>query len=360
MRIVFSILLNILSLNLVFSQLSDTSRLKLIFAGDLMGHDGQIKSAWDEESKSYNYDTCFSQIKELVKNADIAVLNLEVTLAGNPFKGSPQFSSPDEVALAAKHAGFDIFITANNHSLDGGKKGIERTIDVLDDNGIIRTGTFKDSLQHEIEYPLIIEKNNIRIAILNYTYGTNGLVIKPPNIVNYIDTTLIKKDIAKARLAEPDIVIVTLQWGLEYQRQENQQQRDLAGFLLKNGADAIIGSHPHVVQPIRKYYNDPSDSTFYNLVVYSLGNFISNQGERYRDGGLMVEVDLQKTDKTKVTNYTTHPVFVYKPPKKGGGEEFVILPCNDWQTMISKFKMPESDQLYFNTFREDTEEHLME
>jgi len=323
-----------------------------------MGHDGQIKSAFHEKTGTYHYDTCFSQIKDFVSSADIAVLNLEVTLAGEPFKGYPQFSSPDEVALAAKNAGFDVFINANNHSVDGGKKGIERTIDVLDNNGIIRTGTFKDSIQRETEYPLIIEKNNIRLAILNCTYGTNGLVVRYPNIVNYIDTTQIKSDIAKTRLAEPDFIIATLHWGLEYQRTENNQQRILADFLIKNGVDCIIGSHPHVVQPIRRYYNDPSDSTNYNLVVFSLGNFISNQGERYRDGGLMVKVEIQKTDKTKVTNLTTHPVFVYKPPKVGGGEEFVLLPVNDWQTMISRFKMPESDQLYFNTFREDTEELL--
>ena len=346
--------------NSVVAQSNDTSTLRIIFAGDLMGHDGQIKSAWNEKSKSYQYDTCFSMIKDLVSNADIAMLNLEVTLAGEPYKGYPQFSSPDEVAIAAKNAGFDIFITANNHSLDGGKKGLERTIDVLDNNGIIRTGTFRDSIQRAVEYPLIIEKNSIRLAILNYTYGTNGLVVRPPNIVNYIDTSLILQDIAKAKLAEPDFIFVTLHWGLEYQRIENKQQQELAAFLIKSGADAIIGSHPHVIQPIRKYYNNPGDSSSYNLVVYSLGNFISNQGDRYRDGGLMVEVELQKSEDTKVTGYKTHPVFVYKPSKPGGGEVFVLLPSNERESMISRFNMPESDQLYYNTFTEDTELHLKE
>ena len=323
-----------------------------------MGHDGQIKSAWDPKTNSYQYDTCFSMIKELVSSADIALLNLEVTLAGEPYKGYPQFSSPDEIALAAKRAGFDIFITANNHSLDGGKKGLERTIDVLDKNGIIRTGTFKDSLQRAIEYPLIIEKNNIRLAILNNTYGTNGLVVRPPNIVNYIDTAVIMRDLVKAKLAEPDFILMTLHWGLEYQREENKQQRDLADFLLKNGVDAIIGSHPHVIQPIRKYYKNISDSTSYNLVVYSLGNFISNQGDRYRDGGLMVEIELQKAETTKVMDMLTHPVFVYKPPKLHGGNHFVLLPTNEWENMIDIFNMPEADQMYFNTFREDTRDHL--
>jgi poly-gamma-glutamate capsule biosynthesis protein CapA/YwtB (metallophosphatase superfamily) len=339
---------------------SDTSRLSIIFAGDLMGHDGQIKSAWDENTKTYNYDTCFSQIRELVSSADIAVLNLEVTLAGEPYKGYPQFSSPDEVAIAAKYAGFDVFISANNHALDCGKKGVNRTIDKLNEFGIIRTGTFKDSLQRVAEYPLIIEKNNFRLAILNYTYGTNGLIASKPNIINYIDTAQIKKDIEKARLADPDFIFITLHWGLEYQRTENQQQRDLAVFLLNNGVDCIIGSHPHVIQPIRKYYDNPDDSCSYKLVVFSLGNFISNQGERYRDGGLMVEMELQKTFKTRITQVKPYPVFVYKPSKPGGGEYFILLPTNDYKKMISRFQMPESDQMYFNTFREDTEEHLRE
>ncbi len=339
-------------------QPNEPKQLNIIFAGDLMGHDGQIKSAWEPKSKTYQYDTCFSMIRDVVSAADIALLNLEVTLAGEPYKGYPQFSSPDEVAIAARDAGFDIFITANNHSLDGGKKGLERTIDVLKEQGIIHTGTFKNAAQRGIEYPLIIEKNSIRIAILNYTYGTNGLVETPPNLVNYIDTAQIRKDIAKAETVEPDFIIATMHWGLEYQRTENKQQRELGEFLISNGVDAVIGSHPHVIQPIRKYYNNPADSSEYNLVVYSLGNFISNQGDRYRDGGLMVEVELQKTDKTKITAFKTHPVFVYKPSRPGGGVSFVLLPTNDWSGMISRFNIPESDQLYFNTFREDTEEHL--
>ena len=323
-----------------------------------MGHDGQINSAWDEKSKSYQYDTCFSMIKDIVSSADIALLNLEVTLAGEPYKGYPQFSSPDELVIAAKNAGFDIFITANNHSLDGGKKGLERTIDVLDKNGIIRTGTFRDSTQRFVEYPLIVEKNNIRLAILNYTYGTNGLLVRPPNIVNYIDTSFILTDLLKAKSVNPDFIIMTLHWGLEYQRNENSQQSELAEFLLKNGVDAIIGSHPHVIQPIRKYYSIPEDSSAYNLVVYSLGNFISNQGDRYRNGGLMVEIEIEKTVNTVLTDLKTHPVFVYKPPKPGGGNYFVLLPANDFERMVSVLNIPQPDQLNFQLFKEDTEEHL--
>jgi poly-gamma-glutamate capsule biosynthesis protein CapA/YwtB (metallophosphatase superfamily) len=358
-KIILLILSGILCLN-TFSQDSLKHHISVLFAGDLMGHDGQIKSAFDPSTGTYSYDTCFSMIRDLVSSADLAVLNLEVTLAGEPYKGYPQFSSPDAVAIAAKNAGFDIFINANNHALDGGKNGVERTIRVLDENGIIHTGTFRDEQERQEKYPLIVEKNNIRLAFLNYTYGTNGLVVKPPNIINYIDTALILTDLARAKQQSPDFIFVTLHWGKEYERTENKEQRDLAAFLFKNGADAVIGSHPHVIQPIRKYYNYPEDSSRYNLVVYSLGNFISNQGDRYRDGGLMVKLELEKTDITKITEYTTHPVFVYKPDKPGGSNYFILLPTNDLDSMVRRLKVPEGDRMYYRIFRDDTEEKLAE
>lgn len=338
----------------------DTSRLKLIFAGDLMGHDEQIYSAWDQDSDKYNYDTCFSMIRNYVRSADLAFLNLEVSLAGPPFKGYPQFSSPDELAIAAKKAGFDIFITANNHSLDRGKKGLERTINILDSLGITHTGTFINPQQRELEYPLIIEKNKIRLAILNYTYGTNGLKVTDPNIVNYIDTLSIARDLEKAKLADPDFTIVTMHWGIEYQRTENNQQQELAAYVFKHGADIIIGSHPHVIQPIRKYYPDKSDSSVYKIVVYSLGNFISNQRERFRDGGLIFGFSLEKTDKTWLSVYETYPVYVHKPYSGNWAKYFVLTPINEFEEMVKKYKMSIEDKEKFRIFKEDTELKLKE
>ncbi len=338
----------------------DTSRLKIIFAGDLMGHDEQIYSAWNHDSDKYNYDTCFSMIRDYVSSADLAFLNLEVSLAGPPYKGYPQFSSPDELAIAAKKAGFDIFLTANNHSLDRGKKGIERTISVLDSLGIIHTGTYTNTQQRDLDYPLVIEKNNIRLAILNYTYGTNGLKVTEPNIVNYTDTFVMARDLEKAKLASPDFIIVTMHWGIEYQRIENTQQQELAAFIFQHGADIIIGSHPHVIQPVRKYYLNKSDSSAYNIIVYSLGNLISNQRERYRDGGLIVGFNLEKTDKTKISNIETFPVYVHKPYSGNWAKYFVLVPVNNFNEMEKKYNMSKEDKEKFRIFREDTELKLKE
>jgi len=334
----------------------DTSRVELVFAGDLMGHVEQINSAWDEASKKYNYDTCFSMIRNYIRSADIAFLNLEVTLAGPPYKGYPRFSSPDELAFAARDAGFDVYLTANNHALDHGKNGLERTINILDSIGIIHTGTFTDPEHRETFYPLIIEKNNIRLAVLNYTYGTNGIKVSSPNIVNYIDTSLIVRDLEKAELADPDFIIVVMHWGTEYQRTENKEQTELADFIFSKGADIIIGSHPHVIQPVRKHstgIHEPSDN---RIVVYSLGNFLSNQRDRYRNGGLVFRLSLEKTDETKVTGYDTYPVYVHKIYSGSRARHFVLLPVRDLDSMTEMYKMNSSDREQFRIFREDTEE----
>ena len=334
----------------------DASSLRIAFAGDIMGHDGQIASA--AIGDAYNYDTCFSLLKPYLNSVDIAIANLEVTLAGAPYKGYPQFSSPDELAQAAKDAGFDLFVTANNHSLDRYFKGITRTTSVLADKGIIHTGTFASAQSKEMTYPLIIEKNGIRLAILNYTYGTNGISVPETFAVNYIDTTQIREDIQKARQAEPDYIIAVMHWGIEYQRNEDARQQKIAESLFSLGADAVIGSHPHVIQPITNHYRDPADSTNFNVVVYSLGNFISNQRDRYRDGGIIYELVLEKTDKVRIKEQSYMPVWVYKPLKKDGSRLFVLVPENLDESVKDELSMPSDDQKLMQTFFEDTHSHL--
>jgi poly-gamma-glutamate capsule biosynthesis protein CapA/YwtB (metallophosphatase superfamily) len=318
-----------------------------------MGHDSQIDAALNNEGGSYDYSFCFSYLKPLIQKADIAIGNLEVTLAGEPYKGYPQFSSPDELATAIRGTGFDILINANNHALDRGKEGLERTIQVAGREGLIMTGTFESGEAREARYPLIVEKNNILLAILNYTYGTNGLIISPPDIVNYIDTSLIRKDIQKVREVNPDFIIACMHWGIEYERDENETQQALTRFLIKEGVDAIIGSHPHVVQPVEISYSG-ADSA---LVVYSLGNFISNQRERYRDGGIIFSLELTKTDKTIITDYSYLPVWVQKPVINKI-TRFRLIPANlpEEKKVLLKLTSEETEKL--EEFYNDTRKHL--
>jgi poly-gamma-glutamate synthesis protein (capsule biosynthesis protein) len=171
-----------------------------------------------------------------------------------------------------------------------------------------------------------VEVKGIKLAILNCTYGTNGIPVQAPNVVNFIDTLQLKQDLAKAKQANVDYTIVTIHWGTEYERKENAFQRRIASFLMRNGADMVIGSHPHVVQPVVKYYNS-NDSSNYNVVVYSLGNYVSNQRDRYKDGGIMFHATLRKTDKVQLTDFSYTPVWVFKG-NIDNKLQYRILPVN--------------------------------
>ena len=328
--------------------------LRIVFAGDVMGHDSQINAAYIDSSDTYDYKDCFYYLKPFLGDADIAVANLEVTLAGPPYKGYPRFSSPDALLDGLMNAGFNVLVNANNHALDRGSEGLERTQEVTGRKGMILTGSFISSGHREQTYPLILEKNDIMLAILNYTYGTNGLQADTPYIVNYIDTFMIQRDIEKVKLVEPDFVIASVHWGKEYQRQEDTLQRELAGFLFRQGVDVIIGSHPHVVQPIQ--YTQ-SNTGFHHLVVYSLGNFVSNQRDRYRDGGIIFGLELEKTDRTRISGFDYLPIWVHKP-LQGDKRAFRLIPASLAEEKLQEAGFTESELSGFRQFYEDTRMHL--
>ncbi len=270
---------------------SDSVRcLTLLFAGDMMQHAGQIKAAALADG-SYDYSECFAYVKDQIEAADLAIANLEVTLGGAPYKGYPQFCAPDEFAMAIKDAGFDILTTSNNHCCDTGSRGLGRTLRILDSMDIPSLGTYRDSRDRQERYPLLVEKNGIRLALLACTYGTNGLPVPSPYIVNLIDTVQLKQDIAKAKAMQPDAIIAFIHWGVEYVlRPVNSQQRQ-ADWLLAHGVDHVIGGHPHVVQPMEMRTDSNGKK---HLVVWSLGNYISNMTKDTTFGGLMVTLRLEK------------------------------------------------------------------
>ncbi len=322
-------------------------QLTILFAGDIMQHGPQIIAAWDDSTGTYNYDPCFQYIAPIVGSKDIAIANLEVTLAGKPFTGYPQFSAPDELAVAARNAGFDVLATANNHSCDRGDAGVLRTIKVLDSIGIRRTGTFADSADYRSRHPLIITQNDITVALLNYTYGTNGLPFNYPAMVNTIDEQRLIDDLAYSRGLNPDFILVFLHWGNEYELLPSSIQQKLAALCRENGADAVIGSHPHVVQPM-EYYTAVDSTQRNHLLVYSLGNYVSNQRDRYRDGGAMVSFTLLKTwNRKTIVNPEYHLTWV-NTPVVNGKKIYNILPAS----------LPDTTAPAMKTFINDTRERL--
>lgn len=268
--------------------------------GDVMMHDGQIWAGYDEATDTFDYWEFFHVVKDEIAAADIAMANLETTLAGKEQKytGYPMFNSPDEIADALKDAGFDIIVTSNNHTLDRGAKGALRTIQVLEERDLSPLGTYES--EEEREQILIKEANGISFAFLSYTYGTNGIPIPKdmPYLVNLIDEDLILRDIKKAQ-SQADVVVVYLHFGEEYQRTPSKYQRKLAHLLLKNGANFIVASHPHVIQPGEWMEVElPDGEIIKKYVAYSMGNFISAQRFPYTEEGLMVKFTLEKDLKT--------------------------------------------------------------
>ena len=317
--------------------------LSLLFVGDIMGHQSQINAAFDETTGEYNYDSCFKYIAPVLSKADVTIANLEVTLAGWPYAGYPQFSSPDELAVAMKNAGVDIMVTANNHSCDRGKPGLERTIRVLDSLEIGQTGTFIDSASRASKYPFLIEKHGFRIALLNYTYATNGIPATFPNIVNLISKKTILDDLSRAKAMKPDHIIVFMHWGPEYKQHPSKYQKDFYNLCKNNGADLIIGSHPHVVQKM-EFHSTPENP---HLVAYSLGNFISNQRTSPRDGGAILQVNLAKKDSiSQIRDAGYYLTWVY-PPKINGRKKFYVLPLAKFESMPAFF-----DSYSFNKMKD--------
>jgi poly-gamma-glutamate synthesis protein (capsule biosynthesis protein) len=285
----------------------------------------------------------FRYIKPVITETDIAIANFEVTLAGPPYMGYPQFSSPADLAVACKNAGIDYLVTANNHAADRGKQGIISTINKLDSIGIPHTGTFLNSACHDSLTPMMIHRNGASIALLNYTFSTNGIKVPEPVIVNILDKDLIINDINKAKNKKADIIILFLHWGTEYDTIPAKAQADLAEFFQSLGVDMVIGSHPHVLQKMVWHKN--AGNVKDGIVVYSLGNFVSNQRKPKTDGGSMVRVELTKSDdKYVISNAGYYLTWVYTPIEKYR-KKFFILPCSEFENRPDFFDKPEAFNL---------------
>lgn len=303
-------------------------RIKLAFVGDIMGHGDQIKSAFDPDTKTYDYEPCFRYIKPILERADIAFGNLELTTNNRgKYSGYPRFRSPDTLSYFLKEAGFDFLVTANNHSNDDDLQGVVHTLDVLDKVKMLHTGTFRNEAERTQTYPYLLEhkigSHAFRFSIINYTYGTNGIPTTPPAVVNLIDTAQIIKDIQAARKQNPDAIIAIMHWGSEYQLNEHSTQQAVTKMLWRNGVDVVIGAHPHVIQPIKM---DTVAGDLHSgkprpvLVTYSLGNFISNQFQKNTDIGLIFELELEKNTRTgKISIADHHYVLAWRYIHNKGG-----------------------------------------
>lgn len=310
-------------------------RVTLASVGDIMVHRPQLIKAFDGES--FDFSPSFQYIKTYIQGYDYAIANLETTMAGRlgqrqirtekfyaGYSGYPVFNAPDILAENLKEAGFDMLLTANNHTLDSKVEGLERTIDVIAALDLDHTGTFKTLADNEKD--CIIEVDGITFGILDYTYAMNGFTLskeedfKIHHLNNYdgayIDAMYQRVE-AMSQL-DVDFVVVAIHYGIEYVSFPDQRiQKPLVDGLFDHGADIILGGHPHVLQPfeVREVLRNDGEVEV-GVVIYSLGNFISSQRHIYTnkdtDYGMIFEIGIEQLDKQKprITTVGYMPTYV--------------------------------------------------
>lgn len=312
--------------------------LSLCFVGDVMMHaeqlvrcglEGSAESGFRGKVHSESLAGYFSYIEPFVKEADIAIANIETTFAGAPYSGYPAFNSPDEYVGAVINAGFDVFCCANNHIFDKGSAGAKRTIRLYNEHGIHFTGIGSDNLELQRNTPLMLLCKGIRIALVNFTYGTNARANELK--INLMDNReAIGEAISRARDNGADIVIALPHWGEEYKLTHNARQREMAEWLEAQGCDAVIGSHPHVVQGFEYVGEMP--------VVYSTGNFVSNMSAKNTQMGLVAELKIERRQNGDIR--LLEPEFTLTWCSRPGGfnDNYVILPAKEMLCRETEWK----------------------
>lgn len=327
------------------------SSVSLVAVGDNLIHNTLI-SAGEQEDGSLDYSSFYENIKNDISSADIAVINQETILGGSEFEytGYPVFNSPWEIGTAAIDAGFDIFTCATNHSLDKGYAGIEQECAFFDQHPeVVHVGT-NDS---EEDYNSIIyyEKNSIRFAILNYTYGTNGIPIpeSSPWCVNMMDKEKITADVNAAK-QNADVIIVFPHWGTENSTSVSDYQREYVQLFSDLGVDIVIGTHPHVLQPVEWVENETTGKKM--LVYYSLGNFISHQTSLNQLCGGMAEIKIEKKNgEISITSAKLVPVVCWYK-SSGDKYEFSVYKLSDYSDSIADSHAQRSNGATPDYFRE--------
>lgn len=317
------------------------TEIKIAAVGDLLINGKICMSVKQKGENTYNFDYLFEAVAPLLQEADLTIGNLEIPLKGdtpfvkkrNPKTGFPLFNAPEQLASSLKRNGFDVLCTANNHCLDNGMSGLLRTLEVLDENLLAHTGTFA-SLDQSKQL-LIMDVRGIHVGVLSYTLGTNRIEIPKDNrwAVNLINEDKIKKDLCEIK-TNTDLIIVSLHFGIEYHSMPDQKQIKLVNTLFQHGADIIIGSHPHVLQPLIRTKSN-------KVAIYSLGNFISVRlhNNPYTNNGLILQLKIKKEECSRavITEVDWVPTWTLRRFHKGSAS-YRILPNQQNNLQIHNLK----------------------
>ena len=293
-------------------------------AGDIITHNSNFKDAHNVKDDTYDFSYVFDNIAGYFENADFNIGTLESNFAGKAvgYSNYPQFNAPEDLAYDLKELGFDVLATAHNHALDKGYNGLVNTLNELDAAGIDHLGSY--SSEEDSKEFLIKDVKGIKLGILDYDYDTNGIPIPKGKeyCINLIDSQKIVDDLANIKKLDPDVIIVVMHWGTEYRTTATQEQKDLAELMFANGADIILGSHPHVLEPMEMYdikLDDGAEKK--GFVIYSLGNFTSGQYQENTRQTALLDIKLTKHGETgKVTIDYVHYTPLFMLNYFSGGE----------------------------------------
>lgn len=297
----------------------------IISTGDIFLHTSNIEDAL-VEGQRYSFDYVFEEVNEILKGSDITTCWFGGVVDTNPpFSGYPFFKSPVEILKTLKKSGFDILLRTN-HVYDFGQEGMYKTNLFIENLSLKQIGGY--SSKDQSEKIVMVQKGKIKVAFLSYTYGTNGLIPKNEWEVNLIDFDKIQNDIERSKKIA-DFVVVFFHYGNEYERKESEFQRKVAYFAASKGADIIIGSHPHVVQPLDSFILDDGRKVY---TIYSLGNFYCGQRKKYTNSGIVLKVILERSkrtnEKTKLAKIVFYPTYIIKNSNKAKQRYKVVFSNN--------------------------------
>ncbi|MBE5879295.1 MAG: CapA family protein [Lachnospiraceae bacterium] len=290
-------------------------QISLVMVGDMLMHLKVTQSGLMEDG-TYNYDHIFEHVKDDISRADIALINQEVILGGKDlgYSGYPMFNTAFELGDAIADAGFDVVLHATNHTMDKGRTGLLNCLNYWEEKHPDMAILGANKTQEEQDEIYVYEQNGIKVAILNFTYGLNGLPMPSdmPFAVDMMTEAFMAEQLDKANEVA-DFVVVCPHWGIEYQTTESANQHMWCDFFLEHGVDLVIGTHPHVIQPIEWIENEQGDRM---LVYFSLGNFINSTadtgvgiGKRILGGMAKVTISKNKEGEVYISDYGVEPLI---------------------------------------------------
>lgn len=304
------------------------SSLHLTAVGDHLVHGAVYKAAATTDG-SYDFSSMYTSIEPMIEGSDLNYINLETLAAGKTYgySGYPQFNGPSEIIDDLVETGFNWFALSSNHSYDYGVNALLDELNHLRSYDNVITSGVHDSLEDANSYT-VVTINDIKIGILGYTYGLNGLVVDPDYsyLIDLIDSEKIANDLDNLSNIS-DIQIVSIHWGNEYQTSPNNNQTELAYLMANHGADIIIGTHPHVIQPLEIIEQENGSQC---VVMYSLGNFISAQNKFETMVEAFLDIELTYDHTTKTINYDSIIVEPLVNYISAGYSDFSVLPLQEY------------------------------